>query len=493
MRIHRSAQSSESTAIANDILQNCDLSFVARGVLAYLLSLPDDSWESAKNLADTGIEGRATIKRATDELKAAGYYRLVKRRLPAGRIVSEIHVHDTPQLPSDTDAPGTEKPGAGAASVGAPGGSLVKQVKETTPLPPPAPSGRLAPDAASGRLTPSGASGLDEPGQPDELGELGAPDLPGGPDLLGEPDLPDGPGLPTEPNQPDEADQPGEPSQPDEPNLPDGPGRPGLPGLPDEPGEPVAPDLPGVPDEPEQPGEPREPSGLETLGQLCELGGLGWLEGLGRRQAPGEPCGPDVPGERVGRAEPDEPGTPAKSPQRAERAVRTQRGPRAARGAARAAMDEKTREAVAALFRAIRNEPRLRLGEAEARRLAPLVMPWLERGLPEADLVRAVTSDMPANLTSPAGLIRYRLVNKLPPVPAPAPPAPGPRPECAKCCDPIPQPGICGPCAGLGARRVPAVGGGAAFARAGAARVREAMQWVTRPGKSALGNPVPAG
>jgi hypothetical protein len=147
--------------------------------------------------------------------------------------------------------------------------------------------------------------------------------------------------------------------------------------------------------------------------------------------------------------------------------------------------DERTRSAVATLFRVLRPEPRLRLGAAEAGELAPLVSQWLERGGTTAELAQALLPGLPAAVHSPAGFLRNRLHRKMPPEriaePAAGPPAgaPGAPPraqyaECTRCHDPVPRPGICRPCSGLGSRTV-AVGGGAGVTRSGAARVRAAL------------------
>ncbi|MEU7092587.1 hypothetical protein [Kitasatospora aureofaciens] len=136
--------------------------------------------------------------------------------------------------------------------------------------------------------------------------------------------------------------------------------------------------------------------------------------------------------------------------------------------------DEQIRQAVATLFRAIRPEQRLRLGEAEAAELAPLVAQWLERGSTPQELAQALLPGLPEPLHSPVGVLRSRLQRKMPPVQAPQMPSKPRYAECAKCHDPVPQPGFCAACAGLGARSVQ-VGGGAAVAAAGAARVRAAM------------------
>ncbi|MFJ1756593.1 hypothetical protein [Kitasatospora sp. NPDC088134] len=134
--------------------------------------------------------------------------------------------------------------------------------------------------------------------------------------------------------------------------------------------------------------------------------------------------------------------------------------------------DEGLRAAIDTLFRAIRPEPRLRIGESEARALAPLVARWLERGATVADLAHALLPGLPVPMHSPTGVLRNRLERKLPPTARPAGP-PVPRPECPACHDPVPRPGHCLPCTGLVPRPTapdPAV------ARAGAARVRAALR-----------------
>ncbi|MGW4806037.1 hypothetical protein [Kitasatospora sp. NPDC004272] len=143
------------------------------------------------------------------------------------------------------------------------------------------------------------------------------------------------------------------------------------------------------------------------------------------------------------------------------------------------------REAAALLLRVVRPEKRLRIGQAEAEDLAPLVVQWQERGASAADLAAALLYGLPHPMHSAFAVLRNRLERKMPPVPAP--PATPRYAECARCHDPVPRPGICAPCAGL-APRTPAVGGGAAATRTGAARVRDAL----RAAKSALPLGVPA-
>ncbi|MEU9043036.1 MULTISPECIES: hypothetical protein [unclassified Kitasatospora] len=289
MRVHRSAHVRDFTVLPNGMLQDRQLSYTARGLLADLLSRPDGRREDGRRMADTSPQGRGAVRKALKELTAAGFYWVEKVRLPDGTIVTETHVYDTPQLAP----PGATRPVPGAATTG----------------------------------------------------------------------------------------------------------------------------------------------GADTLPK-------------NRRQEPSLP------------------------------ARQAERPPPAAPGAE---TDEQLREAVATLFRVIRPEPRLRLGEAEARELAPLVGQWLERGSSAADLARALLPGLPSPVHSAVAVLRYRLERKLPPVRAAAQPAAARYAECAACHDPVPEPGICGPCAGLAPRPVD-VGCGVAAARFGAARARSALRAGKAPG-----------
>ncbi|MGA5819479.1 hypothetical protein ACPC54_16685 [Kitasatospora sp. NPDC094028] len=267
MRVHRSAHVRDFTVLPNCMLQFRRLSYTARGLLADLLSRPDGWREDGRHMADTSPQGRGAIRKALNELTEAGYYRVEKIRLPDGRIVTETHVYDTPQLVR----PGVTPPASGGAAAGRTDRSVVKNREQEPTLPP---------------------------------------------------------------------------------------------------------------------------------------------------------------------------------------------------------QTEEVRAAVATLFRVIRPEPRLRLGEAEARELAPLVAQWLARGSTPADLAHALLPGLPVPMHSAAAVLRYRLEHKMPPAPAAAAARYA---ECAKCHDPVPRPGICRPCAGLAAR-TPRACQGADVAAAGAARARTALR-----------------
>ncbi|MFB7947651.1 hypothetical protein ACFC6L_22360 [Kitasatospora phosalacinea] len=105
-------------------------------------------------------------------------------------------------------------------------------------------------------------------------------------------------------------------------------------------------------------------------------------------------------------------------------------------------LDERARAAADVLLRVVHREPRLRIGEAEAARLAPLVVVWTDRGSTPADLAAALLPGLPEQVGFPAGFIRRRLIDKLPAVLAP----PAPAPTCDDCRAPVPRPGLCPPC-----------------------------------------------
>ena len=90
MRVHRNAHARAFTVLPSRVLRNNTLSLAARGLLAYLVSLPDGTQNDVRSLAHKLKEGRMAVSRALNEL--------VRERGDDGRFVVENHIHDTPQL-----------------------------------------------------------------------------------------------------------------------------------------------------------------------------------------------------------------------------------------------------------------------------------------------------------------------------------------------------------------------------------------------------------
>jgi hypothetical protein len=86
--------------------------------------------------------------------------------------------------------------------------------------------------------------------------------------------------------------------------------------------------------------------------------------------------------------------------------------------------DEHHDEAEALLAGLRRTDIRLTLSGREVRRLAPLVVAWFENGLGRASVIHALTDGLPLQVRHPAGFLRNRLLDLLPPA-LPSPPGAG--------------------------------------------------------------------
>ncbi|WP_156727862.1 helix-turn-helix domain-containing protein [Streptomyces apocyni] len=149
MRINRSARTRCFTVLGNEVLRDRRLSFTARGLLAYMLSLPDGAREDVRTLADKnpGL-GRRGIAKALDELIEYGYYvRRTARDQDSGQVRTETHVFDTPHTAAGA-APLPASAGTGEAGSGKTGASPQEEKnpeKEPThPAPVPEATGRGA-------------------------------------------------------------------------------------------------------------------------------------------------------------------------------------------------------------------------------------------------------------------------------------------------------------------------------------------------------------
>lgn len=111
MSVIRAARSAEGryTQIMNAALQDERLSFRARGLMAYLLSLPPSARVNSSQLAERAPEGRDAIRKALAELEEYGYLRRTKERTDKGTFRPESVVCDDPAL-LQGDEPPPENP-----------------------------------------------------------------------------------------------------------------------------------------------------------------------------------------------------------------------------------------------------------------------------------------------------------------------------------------------------------------------------------------------
>lgn len=92
------------TILDNLTLRDPRLSWKARGLLAYLLSMPDNWRTNADHLVHCGPDGRDSVRAGLRELEAAGYLERRKVRDANGRWTSETVLYDRPRRPQSVDA-----------------------------------------------------------------------------------------------------------------------------------------------------------------------------------------------------------------------------------------------------------------------------------------------------------------------------------------------------------------------------------------------------
>lgn len=83
---------------------------------------------------------------------------------------------------------------------------------------------------------------------------------------------------------------------------------------------------------------------------------------------------------------------------------------------------EHTAQAAEALVELRRSTPRLTLSEYDVASLAPYAARWFARGVDERRFVYAMSAGLPDRVGDPAGILKWRLVHKLPPIDGRRPP-----------------------------------------------------------------------
>jgi hypothetical protein len=116
VRIHRSRPAERFTIIPDGTLRDPRLSYLARGVLAELLSRPDDwdtsadaMWRRGRHERGEAGEGRKVLRDAFAELEAAGYMNRVRFRADGGRMATQIHVYDDVSAGRTDDQTGSRR------------------------------------------------------------------------------------------------------------------------------------------------------------------------------------------------------------------------------------------------------------------------------------------------------------------------------------------------------------------------------------------------
>ncbi len=125
MRVRRSKLTADFVQVPNGTCRDHRLSYMARGILAELLSRPDgwettadELWRGAIEARGEDAEGRRAFRAAFAELKAAGYMESSRERLDGGRVSTVLTVYDLPQISGVPPSGTPEPPGQTYISAG---------------------------------------------------------------------------------------------------------------------------------------------------------------------------------------------------------------------------------------------------------------------------------------------------------------------------------------------------------------------------------------
>ena len=98
MPTFRVAKTKDYTVMSNTHFHDSRLSLKAKGLLSFMLSLPDDWDYTQKGLAATCRDGVDSIAAALAELESAGYLTRARARDSHGRVKDTIYtVYEVPQ------------------------------------------------------------------------------------------------------------------------------------------------------------------------------------------------------------------------------------------------------------------------------------------------------------------------------------------------------------------------------------------------------------
>ncbi|MEV5609232.1 helix-turn-helix domain-containing protein [Streptomyces sp. NPDC052225] len=159
MQIHRiPTHEREFVIIDNKAMQDPRISHTARGILAYVLSMPNGAKINVRTLSDNFRQSRRTVSKAVEELRQFGYWVTTTHHTPtARRIHSTVDVYELPYLALQP-APVPTPTGTTPQTTGAAGTPL----RESNPS---KDRGKNPPHPPAEAVEPQGDSGdVDEPG-----------------------------------------------------------------------------------------------------------------------------------------------------------------------------------------------------------------------------------------------------------------------------------------------------------------------------------------
>ena len=96
MSVFRINKTNNYTVMSNFHLQDKNLSYKAKGLLSYMLSLPEDWDYSINGLVAVSKEGNKAIRNILTELKENGYLIIEKNQNNKGQYDYEYQIYEIP-------------------------------------------------------------------------------------------------------------------------------------------------------------------------------------------------------------------------------------------------------------------------------------------------------------------------------------------------------------------------------------------------------------
>lgn len=93
-RIYRVKKEAKYTMVSNEILQRIDLSWKAKGIMVYVLSLPDDWDIYLEEIMKHSTDGKAGFRSGWKELEKAGYVKRIPVREKGKIIKWETYIYE---------------------------------------------------------------------------------------------------------------------------------------------------------------------------------------------------------------------------------------------------------------------------------------------------------------------------------------------------------------------------------------------------------------
>lgn len=109
MAVFKIEKQKNYTVMSNYHLQDKNLSYKAKGLLSFMLSLPEDWDYSLKGLVSVSKENIKAIRTILNELKETGYLEIIQTRGENGYYKYEYIIREIPVKEMDKDNPYTQK------------------------------------------------------------------------------------------------------------------------------------------------------------------------------------------------------------------------------------------------------------------------------------------------------------------------------------------------------------------------------------------------